>query len=113
MPSAAIDYARRNYPRFLDELKTLLRIPSVSTLPEHKEDVHAAAQLLAKELARIGMESVEVISTPGHPLVYADWLHAEGKPTCLCYGHYDVQPPDPRSEEHTSELQSRVDLVCR
>ena len=98
MSSAAIDYARSNYPRFLDELKTLIRIPSVSTLPEHKGDVLAAAQWLAKELTRIGMEHVEVIATPGHPLVYADWLHAPGKPTCLCYGHYDVQPPDPLDE---------------
>ena len=98
MSSAAIDYARSNYPRFLDELKILLRIPSVSTLPEHKGDVLAAAQWLANELTRIGMEHVEVIPTPGHPLVYADWLHAEAKPTCLCYGHYDVQPPDPLDE---------------
>jgi acetylornithine deacetylase/succinyl-diaminopimelate desuccinylase-like protein len=97
MPSA-IDYARSNYPRFLDELKTLIRIPSVSTLPEHKGDVAAAAQWLAAELKRIGMENVEVIPTAGHPLVYADWLHADGKPTCLCYGHYDVQPPDPLDE---------------
>jgi acetylornithine deacetylase/succinyl-diaminopimelate desuccinylase-like protein len=95
MPSAAVAYARDNYPRFLDELKALLRIPSVSTLPEHKKDVQAAADWLAAELKRIGMEHVEVIATPGHPLVYADWLHAAGRPTALCYGHYDVQPPDP------------------
>ena len=72
--------------------------PSVSTLPEHKSDVLAAAQWLAAELTRIGMKNVEVIATPGHPLVYADWLNATGKPTCLCYGHYDVQPPDPLDE---------------
>ena len=103
MSSAAVAYARENSPRFLNELKTLLRIPSVSTLPEHKKDVQAAADWLAAELKRIGMEHVEVIATPGHPLVYADWLHApvvEGKasPTVLCYGHYDVQPPDPLDE---------------
>lgn len=98
MPSAAVDYARQNYPRFLDELKALLRIPSISTLPEHKADVFGAATWLCEELKRIGMEHVEVIKTAGHPLVYADWLHAPGKPTCLCYGHYDVQPPDPLDE---------------
>ncbi len=98
MPSAAIDYARQNSSRFLDELKTLLRIPSISTLPEHNADVFGAATWLAEELKRIGMENVEVIKTAGHPLVYADWLHAAGKPTCLCYGHYDVQPPDPLGE---------------
>jgi acetylornithine deacetylase/succinyl-diaminopimelate desuccinylase-like protein len=103
MSSAAVAFARENCPRFLEELKTLLRIPSVSTLPEHKKDVQAAADWLAAELKRIGMEHVEVIATPGHPLVYADWLHApavggKSKPTCLCYGHYDVQPPDPLDE---------------
>jgi acetylornithine deacetylase/succinyl-diaminopimelate desuccinylase-like protein len=98
MSSAAVDYARQNHPRFLDELKTFLRIPSVSTLPEHKTDVLGAAIWLAEEMKRIGLENVEVIKTDGHPLVYADWLHAPGKPTCLCYGHYDVQPPDPLDE---------------
>ncbi len=98
MPSAAVDYARQNYPRFLSELKTFLRIPSVSTLPEHKSDVAAAAAWLAEEMKRIGLEHVEVIRTEGHPLVYGDWLHATSKPTALCYGHYDVQPPDPLDE---------------
>ncbi len=98
MSSPAIDFARSQSARFLDELKALLRIPSVSTLPEHQGDVRRVAELLAAELTRIGMEHVEIIETGGHPLVYADWLHAAGKPTCLCYGHYDVQPPDPLDE---------------
>jgi acetylornithine deacetylase/succinyl-diaminopimelate desuccinylase-like protein len=110
MPSAAVTYARANNPRFLEELKALLRIPSVSTLPEHKKDVEAAASFMAAELKRIGMENVEVIKTPGHPLVYADWLHApvvDGKtrPTALCYGHYDVQPPDPLDEWKTPPFE--------
>src|SRR5208337_1735946 len=98
MSSSAVEYARQNQPRFLDELKALLRIPSVSTLPEHAGDCHFAAEVLAAELARIGMEDVRLIETAGHPLVYADWLHAAGKPTVLAYGHYDVQPPDPLDE---------------
>jgi acetylornithine deacetylase/succinyl-diaminopimelate desuccinylase-like protein len=98
MSSSAVDYARQNNPRFLDELKALLRIPSVSTLPEHKADVRRAAEVLAAELQRIGMENVRLIETAGHPLVYADWLHAPSKPTALLYGHYDVQPPDPLDE---------------
>ncbi len=57
-----------------------------------------AAEVLAAELKRIGMENVRLIETEGHPLVYADWLHAAGKPTVLVYGHYDVQPPDPLDE---------------
>lgn len=98
MSSSAIAFARQNHARFLDELKALLRIPSVSTLPEHKGDCRRAAEVLAAELRRIGMEHVRLIETEGHPLVYADWLHAKGKPTALCYGHYDVQPPDPLEE---------------
>jgi acetylornithine deacetylase/succinyl-diaminopimelate desuccinylase-like protein len=98
MSTEALQFARQNQSRFLDELKDLLRIPSISTLPEHRGDVRRAAEVLAAELKRIGLENVEVIETSGHPLVYADWLHAAGKPTCLCYGHYDVQPPDPLDE---------------
>ena len=98
MSSSAVSYARENYPRFLDQLKALLRIPSVSTLPEHAGDCHFAAEVLAADLSKIGMENVRLIETEGHPLVYADWLHAAGKPTVLMYGHYDVQPPDPLDE---------------
>lgn len=98
MPSTAVAYARENHSRFLDELKSLLRIPSISTLPEHKDDCRKAAESLAAELKRIGMENVRLIETVGHPLVYADWLHVSGKPTVLVYGHYDVQPPDPLDE---------------
>ncbi len=98
MSILALQFARDNQQRFLDELKDLLRIPSVSTLPEHAGDVCRAAEVLTHELRRIGLENVELIETHGHPLVYADWLHAPGKPICLCYGHYDVQPPDPLDE---------------
>ena len=92
MATAAVSYARENQKRFLEELKELLRIPSVSTMDEHKNDVQKAADFVASEVKRIGFEHVEVIPSSGHPLVYADWLHAAGKPTVLCYGHYDVQP---------------------
>jgi acetylornithine deacetylase/succinyl-diaminopimelate desuccinylase-like protein len=103
MSSAAIDFARQNQPRFLEELKQLLRIPSISTLPEHSGDIRRAAETLAAEMKRIGLENVRLIETAhggaaGHPLVYGEWLHAKGKPTVLCYGHYDVQPPDPVDE---------------
>jgi acetylornithine deacetylase/succinyl-diaminopimelate desuccinylase-like protein len=98
MATAALAYARQNQQRFLNELKDLLRIPSISTLEEHKSDVRRAADFVAQDLTRIGFEHVEVVPTKGHPLVYADWLHAAGKPTVLCYAHYDVQPPDPVDE---------------
>ena len=80
MSSPAVTYARQNQPRFLDELKVLLRIPSVSTLPENKGDCRRAAEALASELTRIGLENARLIETEGHPLVYADWLHAQAKP---------------------------------
>ena len=97
--SAAIDaFVRKNQSRFLSELKEFIRIPSISTLPEHRPDVDRAAAFVAARLGETGMENVEIIPTGGHPLVYADWLHAPGKPTVLCYGHYDVQPADPLEE---------------
>jgi acetylornithine deacetylase/succinyl-diaminopimelate desuccinylase-like protein len=128
---AAVGFAEENKARFVEELKALLRIPSVSTLPEHVGDVRRAAEFVAAELKRIGMENVRLIETStdeemiadaaghtrvvaprlGHPLVYADWLKAapaaDGKPaaTVLCYGHYDVQPPDPLEEWKTPPFE--------
>ena len=103
MSSRAVEFAKDNGARFVEELKALLRIPSISTTPERAGDVRKAAEFVAAGLRAAGMENVRLIetSTPkreGHPLVYADWLHAPGKPTVLCYGHYDVQPPDPLDE---------------
>ncbi len=95
MSSALNLYIDDQQPRFLDELKELLRIPSVSTLPDHRADVRRAAEFVVEKLRSAGMENVELIEGAGHPLIYADWLHAPGKPTVLCYGHYDVQPADP------------------
>jgi len=95
MTSPVDEFVTRNEARFLEELLEFLRIPSISTLPEHRQDVARAAQFTADGLKQAGLQNVEVIQTEKHPLVYADWLGAPGKPTVLCYGHYDVQPPDP------------------
>jgi acetylornithine deacetylase/succinyl-diaminopimelate desuccinylase-like protein len=95
LPASVDEFVHQNEQRFLDELFEFLRIPSVSTLPEHKQDVARAAEFVAARLQGAGLEHVEVIPTSNHPLIYADWLHAPGKPTVVCYGHYDVQPPDP------------------
>jgi acetylornithine deacetylase/succinyl-diaminopimelate desuccinylase-like protein len=85
--------------RYVEELKQFLRIPSISTDPDHKHDVHEAAQFVAERLRLAGMLNVELIEAEGrHPLVYGEWLEAPGKPTLLMYGHYDVQPPDPLEE---------------
>src|SRR5207302_7097598 len=95
MSNATNTFIQDSQDRFLEELKTFLRIPSISTLPEHRADIDRAAGFVADSLGAAGMEHVEIIPTSGHPLVYADWLHAPGKPTVLCYGHYDVQPAEP------------------
>ena len=90
-----IDFINTHRDRYLDELKTLLAIPSISALPEHQGDVRKCAEWVADQMRRIGLENVRLIETPGNPVVYGDWLHAEGAPTILFYGHYDVQPVDP------------------
>ncbi len=95
LAAGARRYSEAKRDQFRAELLELLRSPSISTLPEHKEDVRRAAEYVADHLRHAGLESVEVISTAGHPLVYGEWLRAYGKPTVLLYGHYDVQPVDP------------------
>jgi acetylornithine deacetylase/succinyl-diaminopimelate desuccinylase-like protein len=93
-----MNYFQRERPRFLEELKTFLRIPSISTLPEHAPDIRRAAEFVRDGLASAGLDNAGLIEGPGNPLVYAEWLGAPGKPTLLFYGHYDVQPPDPLEE---------------
>lgn len=88
-------YFHDHREQHLNELTELLKIPSISALSEHKEDVRMAAEWVADALKRAGMDHVEIHPTQGHPIVYADHLHAPGKPTVLIYGHYDVQPVDP------------------
>jgi acetylornithine deacetylase/succinyl-diaminopimelate desuccinylase-like protein len=92
---AVIDFINLNRDRFVEELKGYLAIPSVSALPEHAGDVRRCAEWTRSELERVGMQNARLIETPGHPIVYADWLDAPGAPTILFYGHYDVQPVDP------------------
>ena len=79
----------------LESYKAFLRIPSISGIPAHAPDCRAAAEWLANAMTEAGLEHVAVEETTGHPVVYADWLHAEGAPTVIVYGHYDVQPVDP------------------
>lgn len=107
-PISIQPYVDANKARLLDELLDFLRIPSVSTVPEHKPDVRRAAEFVANALRNAKLENVEIIESSGHPLVYADWLHAPGKPTVLCYGHYDVQPPDPLDEWVTPPFEPTI-----
>lgn len=99
---------RLSHDRNLSDLFTLLRHPSISALPDHRQDVRAAAQALAGLMGEYGIENVEVIDTPGHPVVYGEYLHAPGRPTALVYGHYDVQPVDPLGEWQTPPFEPSV-----
>jgi acetylornithine deacetylase/succinyl-diaminopimelate desuccinylase-like protein len=96
MLDSALDHARANRDRYLDQLMEFLRIPSISTLSEHKPDIQRAAEWLAVEMKRIGMSNVQLMPTDGNPVVFGEWLGAgSNAPTVLVYGHYDVQPVDP------------------
>ncbi len=109
-------YITEHENSFLEDLKGWLRIPSISTLPEHNVDVRRAAEYAAQQLKHIGFEAVELISTEGHPLVYGEWLHAAAKPTLLIYGHYDVQPVDPVDLWETPPFEPDIrngNIYCR
>lgn len=88
-------YFSENREKHLQEVKEWLSIPSISALSEHKPDITKAAQWIADALTKAGIENVKLMETKGNPVVYGEWLKAEGKPTVLVYGHYDVQPVDP------------------
>jgi acetylornithine deacetylase/succinyl-diaminopimelate desuccinylase-like protein len=94
--------------RVLEELKRFVRFASVSAQSAHAADVRACAGWLAGHLKEIGMAGVRVIATPRHPIVYAEWNRAPGRPTVLIYGHYDVQPPDPLQEWTTPPFEPTV-----
>ena len=92
----------------LTELNEFLRIPSISALSEYKENMQQAAEWLRNSLQKAGLENLVIDETDGHPVVYGDWLHAEGKPTILVYGHYDVQPVDPLELWDSSPFEPEV-----
>ncbi|HHV02919.1 MAG: dipeptidase [Bacteroidales bacterium] len=89
------DFIVKNSPRFLDELFILLRIPSISSQKEHKDDMHRCARQYVVSLMEAGTDRAEIYSTQGHPVIYAEKIIDPQKPTVLVYGHYDVQPVDP------------------
>jgi acetylornithine deacetylase/succinyl-diaminopimelate desuccinylase-like protein len=89
------DYIDKNRQRMLDELCDLLRIPSVSADPAFNDDVKHCAEAVASSLREAGASNVEVLKTPGHPIVFGEYHVSDEAPTVLVYGHYDVQPPDP------------------
>lgn len=100
MANSYNEYLETNRRQFQEGLENLLRIPSISTLPEHKPDIQRAAEFIAEDLRAMGMRGTKLINGKSgqNPLVYSEWLGARGKPTLLLYGHYDVQPPEPLDE---------------
>ncbi len=103
-----IDFINTNRDRYVRELKDYLAIPSISALPEHQADMKRCAEWTGAEMTRVGLENVRLVKTPGNPVVYGDWLHAEGAPTILFYGHYDVQPVDPLDLWETPPFEATV-----
>src|SRR5215471_16396096 len=103
-----MSYYSDHHDAFLEGLKSFLRIPSISTLSEHKPDIRRAAEFARDELRAAGMTTAELIEGEGNPLVYAEWLGAPGKPTILFYGHYDVQPPDPLDEWKSPPFEPEI-----
>ncbi|HTM97033.1 MAG TPA: dipeptidase [Croceibacterium sp.] len=95
MSSAVEDYLAAHVDEAIGELEALCRLPSVSTDPAFEPGIRAAANFMADALRRSGFPTVELVETPGHPLIFAEAAHRPGAPTILIYGHYDVQPPDP------------------
>ena len=93
--SKALQYAHENQAKFLNELNELIRIPSVSTDANKKEDMNRAAEWLASKMRQIGFNNVGVYPTGGHPAVFGEFIVDSEVPTVLVYGHYDVQPPEP------------------
>ena len=111
----ALDYAKQNHDRFLDDLKDVLQIPSISMDPEYNSETMRTAEWMADHLKKLGMENIEIMPTGngGHPVVYADYIKNPSAPTVLIYGHYDVQPPDPLDlwESGPFDPQVRGDLL--
>jgi acetylornithine deacetylase/succinyl-diaminopimelate desuccinylase-like protein len=103
------EYIEKNRERYVEELVSWLKIPSISTLSEHSGDVRDAAVWAENKLKEIGFPRVELIEGKGHPLVYAEWLEQENQPTILFYGHYDVQPVDPLGEWHQGPFDPHID----
>ena len=91
----------------LGQLKQLLAIPSISADSKYKPDMGKAAEFVRQHLESAGLK-VSLHETKGHPIVYAEWTGAEGQPTVLVYGHYDVQPPDPLNEWITPAFEPTI-----
>ena len=93
--SAQATYIEKNKKRFLEELFSLIRIPSISAYSHYASHMQTAAQAVADALTTAGCTHTELCPTAGYPIVYGEKIIDPSLPTVLVYGHYDVQPPDP------------------
>ncbi len=98
-------YIEQNKERFLDELFGLIRIPSVSSSSEHREDMQRAALYWQKLLLESGADKAEVYATRGNPVVYGEKIIDAGLPTVLVYAHMDVMPVDPIEKWNTNPFE--------
>ena len=103
-----ITYVRDERERYVEELKKLVAIPSISADPAYKEDVRRCAQAFVDRMRVAGMQRGDVLETDGNPVAYGEWLGAPGKATVLVYGHYDVQPVDPLELWETPPFDAHV-----
>lgn len=101
-------FIESNKERFLDELFGLIRIPSISSQSEHKEDMVKTAGYLVEQLLKAGADKAEIYPTTGHPVVYAEKMIDPAKPTVLIYGHYDVMPVDPIDLWHSPPFEPEI-----
>lgn len=99
------DFLNQNKDRFLEELLALLRIPSISADSAYKSDVARCAEAVKQSLIDAGVDTAEVCTTAGHPIVYAEKIIDASLPTVLVYGHYDVQPADPLELWHSGPFE--------
>jgi acetylornithine deacetylase/succinyl-diaminopimelate desuccinylase-like protein len=103
-----VSFINEGRERYIGELKEFLKIPSISTLANHKNDMYTAANFVVQKLKDAGITDTKLIETEGHPLVYGEWEGAPGKPTVLIYGHYDVQPVDPLNLWETPPFEPTI-----
>lgn len=101
-------YIQENEARFIDELSSLIRIPSVSALPEHKDDMAACAERWKQLLLEAGADEAKVMPSEGNPLVYAEKQVSDDAPTVLIYAHYDVMPAEPMELWNTPPFEPTV-----
>jgi acetylornithine deacetylase/succinyl-diaminopimelate desuccinylase-like protein len=106
--SSLITYVRAERDRYLNDLKALVAIPSISADPAYRNEVRRCAQAFVDRMREAGLQRGEVLETRGNPVAYGEWLGAPGKPTVLIYGHYDVQPVDPLELWTTPPFEATV-----